>query len=167
MSAPELRLATPEDVGTILGFVRALAEYEKLAHEVLATEADFHDSLFGKIPRAEALIVSIDGRPVGFSVWFYNFSTFRGRHGLFVEDVYVDPAYRAAGIGRMIFRFLARHAISQGCARMDWDVLDWNEPAIRFYRAIGAVPQDGWTRQRLTGAALEALAGDGGRISDA
>jgi GNAT superfamily N-acetyltransferase len=161
MSGASLRLAMPEDVGTILGFVRALAEYEKLAHEVLATESDFRRSLFGTPPRAEALIAEIAGKPVGFAVWFYNFSTFRGRHGLFVEDVFVDPAHRAAGIGKMIFRFLARHAMSQGCARMDWDVLDWNEPAIHFYRSIGAEPQGGWTRQRLTGAALAALADPG------
>jgi len=153
-----LRLAQPEDVGTILRFIRALADYEHLAHEVTATEEDLRSSLFGLPARAEALLAEQGGQAVGFALWFYNFSTFRGRHGLYVEDVYVDPALRGAGIGRMIFRFLARHAISQGCARMDWDVLDWNEPAIRFYRALGAQPLDDWTRQRLTGPALEALA---------
>jgi GNAT superfamily N-acetyltransferase len=153
-----LRLARPEDVPIILGFVQALAAFEQLSHEVVATEADFLEALFGEPARAEALVAEIGGEPVGFALWFYNFSTFRGRHGLFVEDVYIDPAHRGAGIGREIFRFLARHAISQGCARMDWDVLNWNEKAIRFYRSLGAYPLDGWTRQRLTGPALETLA---------
>jgi GNAT superfamily N-acetyltransferase len=154
----QLRLAGPEDVPAVLGFVQALAAYERLEDEVLATEADFHRSLFEMPVRAEALLAEIDGKPVGFSIWFYNFSTFRGRHGLFVEDVFVDPAHRGAGIGRAIFRFLAERAIAQGCARMDWDVLNWNSTAIRFYRSLGAHPLDGWTRQRLTGRALEALA---------
>jgi GNAT superfamily N-acetyltransferase len=153
-----LRMVTPEDVPTILGFVTALAAYEHLEDEVLATEADFHSSLFGTPARAEALIAEMDGKPVGFAVWFYNFSTFRGRHGLFLEDIFVDPTHRGAGIGRAIFRFLARRAIAQGCARMDWDVLNWNSTAIRFYRSLGAHPLDGWTRQRLTGRALAALA---------
>ena len=158
MANVKLRLATAEDVPTILSFVKALAAFEHLEDEVEATEADLHASLFGVPPRAEALIAELDGAAVGFSVWFYNFSTFRGRHGLFVEDIYVDPAHRGAGIGRKIFRFLAQHAISQGCARMDWDVLNWNAAAIGFYRSIGAFPLDGWTRQRLTGPALTALA---------
>ena len=153
-----LRMATAEDVPTILGFIRALAAYEHLEDEVLATDADLHQSLFGSPARAEALLAEIDGEPVGFAVWFYNFSTFRGRHGLFLEDIFVDPAHRGAGIGRAIFRFLAQRAIAQGCARMDWDVLNWNSTAIRFYRSLGAHPLDGWTRQRLTGRALEALA---------
>ncbi len=152
-----LRMATAEDVPTILGFVQALAVYERLEDEVLATEADFHRSLFGTPARAEALLAEVDGKPVGFAVWFYNFSTFQGRHGLFLEDIFVDPAHRGAGIGRAIFRFLAERAIAQGCARMDWDVLNWNSTAIRFYRSL-AHPLDGWTRQRLTGRALEALA---------
>ncbi len=153
-----LRMATAEDVPTILGFVRALAAYERLEDEVMATEEDLHQSLFGTPARAEALLAELDGKPVGFAVWFYNFSTFRGRHGLFLEDIFVDPAHRGAGIGRAIFRFLAQRAIAQGCARMDWDVLNWNSTAIRFYRSIGAHPLEGWTRQRLTGRALEALA---------
>ena len=153
-----LRMATVEDVPTILGFVRALAAYERLEDEVLATETDFHRSLFGTPARAEALLAEIDGKAVGFAIWFYNFSTFRGRHGLFLEDIFVDPVHRGAGIGRAIFRFLAQRAIAQGCARMDWDVLNWNSTAIRFYRSLGAHPLDGWTRQRLTGRALDALA---------
>jgi GNAT superfamily N-acetyltransferase len=153
-----LRLATPEDVPTILSFVKALAIYEHLEDEVLSTEADFHESLFGAPARAEALLAEISGEPVGFAVWFYNFSTFRGRHGLYVEDIFVDPTQRGLGIGRTIFRFLAQRAIAQGCARMDWDVLNWNAPAIRFYRSLGAHPLEGWTRQRLSGRSLEALA---------
>jgi GNAT superfamily N-acetyltransferase len=153
-----LRLAGPEDVSTILSFIQALAAFEHLSHEVEATEEDLSRSLFGSPVRAEALLAEQDGRALGFALWFYNFSTFRGRHGLFVEDVYIDPAHRGAGIGRQIFRFLARHAISQGCARMDWDVLNWNIKAVQFYRSLGASPLDGWTRQRLTGPALEALA---------
>jgi GNAT superfamily N-acetyltransferase len=153
-----LRMATAEDVPTLLGFIRDLAAYERLEDEVLATEADLDQSLFGTPARAEALLAELDGKPVGFAVWYYNFSTFRGRHGLFLEDIFVDPAHRGAGIGRAIFRFLAQRAIAQGCARMDWDVLNWNSTAIRFYRSLGAHPLDGWTRQRLTGRALEALA---------
>lgn len=158
MADVTLRLAGPEDVPIILGFIQALAAFEHLSHEVEATEEDLSRSLFGSPVRAEALIAEISGVPVGFALWFYNFSTFRGRHGLFVEDVYIDPAHRGSGIGRQIFRFLARHAMSQGCARMDWDVLNWNMKAIQFYRSLGAYPLDGWTRQRLTGPALETLA---------
>jgi GNAT superfamily N-acetyltransferase len=156
--AVTLRLARPGDEATILRFVRALAEFERLAHEVTATEADFAASLFGSQPRAEALIAESHGVAVGFALWFYNFSTFHGRHGLYLEDLFVEPARRGQGIARMIFRFLARRAIEQGCTRMDWDVLDWNENALRFYRGIGALPKAGWTRQRLDGEALEALA---------
>lgn len=158
MADVTLRLAKPEDAPVILGFVKALAAFEHLEDEVEATEADFTTALFGTPARAEALLAEVAGVPAGFALWFYNFSTFRGRHGLYVEDIYVDPAHRGSGIGRQIFRFLARHAISQGCARMDWDVLNWNSAAIGFYRSIGAFPLDGWTRQRLTGPALTALA---------
>jgi GNAT superfamily N-acetyltransferase len=158
MADVTLRLAEPGDVPTILGFVKALAAFEHLEDEVDATEVVFHASLFGTPARAEALIAELHGAPVGFALWFYNFSTFRGRHGLYVEDIYVDPAHRGSGIGRKIFRFLARHAVSQGCVRMDWDVLNWNSAAIGFYRSLGAFPLDGWTRQRLTGPALTALA---------
>ena len=157
-SGAVLRVATVEDVPTLLGFIRALAAYERLEDEVLATDDDLRQSLFGTPARAEALLAEIDGKAVGFAVWFYNFSTFRGRPGLFLEDIFVEPAHRGAGIGRAIFCFLAERAIAQGCARMDWDVLNWNGTAIRFYRSLGARPLDGWTRQRLTGRALEALA---------
>ena len=157
-AAAVLRMATVEDVPTILNLITALAEYERLDDEVVATEDGLRASLFGTPVRAEALLAEIAGSPVGFALWYYNFSTFQGRHGLYLEDIFVDPDHRGTGIGRMIFRFLAARAVAQGCGRMDWDVLNWNSTAIRFYRSIGAPPRDGWTRQRLTGHALEALA---------
>jgi GNAT superfamily N-acetyltransferase len=153
-----IRVATPDDVPTVLRFVRALAEYEQLAHEVRATEADFRAALFGPSPRAHALLAERDGAAIGAAVWFYDFSTFEGRPGLFVEDVFVEPAHRGAGVGRAIFAWLARRALQEGCSRMNWSVLDWNAPSIAFYRGIGAVAQDGWTTQRLSGDALAALA---------
>ncbi len=153
-----LRDARPADVPAVLGFVRALAEYERLSHAVRATEADFQRALFGDPPRAHALLAERDGAAVGFALWCHNFSTFEGRHGLYVEDVFVDPAHRGAGVGRAIFRDLARRAVAGGCARMEWSVLDWNAPAVGFYRAIGATGMDEWTVQRLSGDALRALA---------
>ncbi len=155
----ELRDARPQDAGEIVRLVKALAIYEKLEDQAQATEQDFHQALFGTPPRAWSMLAWVEDKCVGFALWFYNFSTFRGRHGLFLEDIFVDPAHRGAGIGRAIFRFLAQRAIAQGCARMDWDVLNWNSTAIRFYRSLGAHPLDGWTRQRLTGRALATLAG--------
>jgi GNAT superfamily N-acetyltransferase len=153
-----LRDAEPDDILVVLGFVRALAEYEKLLHEVAAQEADYRRSLFGTPPRAHALLVEKEGEAVGFAVWFYNFSTFLGRPGLYVEDVFVQPEHRGGGIGQAIFAELARRAIAEGCARMEWQVLDWNEPAIGFYRRLGARAMDQWTTQRLEGDALAALA---------
>ena len=153
-----LRDAVPGDEALVLRFVRELAEYERLAHQVRATEESLRQSLFGTPPRAQALIAERHGAPVGFAVWFFSFSTFEGCASLYVEDVFVDPAARGQGIGRAIFRDLARRAVVLGCARMDWSVLDWNQPAIGFYRSIGAVPVKGWTVQRLTGDALAALA---------
>jgi len=153
-----LREAVPGDEALVLHFVRALADYERLAHEVRATEAMLREALFGAAPRAQALIAEWHGAPSGFALWFYNFSTFEGRPGLYVEDVFVAPEHRGHGIGFAMFRDLARRAVQQGCARMDWAVLDWNRPALDFYRRIGARPVAGWTGQRLTGAALAALA---------
>jgi GNAT superfamily N-acetyltransferase len=151
--------ATPADVSTILQFIRELAEYEKLLQEVVATEAMLHNGLFGDIKRAWALVAEVDDEPIGFSLWHYTFSTFSGSATLYVEDVYVRPQHRGAGVGYAIFRHLARLAVSQGCERMDWSVLDWNAPAIAFYGRIGARPVRGWTVQRLTGDALATLAG--------
>ncbi|MFC7473827.1 GNAT family N-acetyltransferase [Dankookia sp. GCM10030260] len=153
-----LRDATPQDVLLVLGFVRALADYEKLLHEVRATEADFQRLLFAEPRRAEALIAEAAGDPVGFALWYYSVSTFDGRPKLYVEDVFVQPAARGRGIGRAIFADLARRALAQGCLRMEWSVLDWNAPSIAFYRSIGALPREGWTLQRLSGDALAALA---------
>jgi len=153
-----LRDARPEDSPTVNRLILALARYEKLEHAVTATEADIHDSLFGATPRAYALLAEVEGQPVGFALWFYNYSTFLGRHGLYVEDVFVEPEQRGKGIGKAIFADLARRAVAQGCGRMEWWVLDWNAPSITFYRAIGAAAMDEWTVQRLEGDALRALA---------
>jgi GNAT superfamily N-acetyltransferase len=153
-----LRDAGPEDLGLVLRFIRALAEYEKLAHEVQATEAEIGRFLFGTPRRAEALIAEWDGAPVGFAVWFYSFSTFLGRPSLYVEDVFVDKPARGRGIGKAIFAHLAARALREGCGRMEWSVLDWNAPSIAFYRSLGARPREGWILKRLTGDALRALA---------
>lgn len=153
-----LRDVRPGDEGLVLRFVRALAEYEKLLHEVTATEEHFRRLLFGEPRRAEALVAEWVGRPVGFALWFYSVSTFDGAPKLYLEDVFVEPEMRGQGIGRAIFVELARRAIAAGCGRMEWSVLDWNAPSIAFYRSIGALPREGWTLQRLSGAALEALA---------
>jgi GNAT superfamily N-acetyltransferase len=158
MSGLRLRDATEADVPLVLHFVRALAAYEKLEHEVRATEDDFRRLLFGEPRRAEALIAEWKGAPAGFALWFYSVSTFDGRPKLYVEDVFVNPDRRGHGIGRAIFAELARRALAAGCSRMEWSVLDWNAPSIAFYRSIGAVPREGWTLQRLSGAALSALA---------
>ncbi|HTW26085.1 MAG TPA: GNAT family N-acetyltransferase [Acetobacteraceae bacterium] len=162
-AAVTLRDAEPSDLPVLLGFVRALAEYERLSHEMQATEEDFRRALFGDPPRAHALLAEQGGAAIGFAVWFYNFSTFEGRPGLYVEDVFIDPAHRGRGIGRMIFKHLAQRALQSGCARMEWWVLDWNEPAIHFYRGIGAEAMEEWTVQRVAGEALVRLAeGQGG-----
>jgi GNAT superfamily N-acetyltransferase len=159
---PGLRLrdATRDDLPLVLRFVRALAEYERMLDEAVGTEADFDRALFGASPRVFAMFAEMAGEPVGFALWFYTFSTFTGRATLYVEDVFVEPAHRGGGIGRALFTALARRAVAEGCTRMEWSVLNWNEPAIRFYRGIGAVPQTEWTVQRLSGSALAALAAD-------
>ena len=154
-----LRDAEPRDAGDIARLVRELAEYEKLAHEACAGAADFAAALFGERPRAYAMMAEVDGRAVGFALWFYNFSTFLGRPGLYVEDVFVEPTHRGLGIGKALFRALAARAVAEGCGRMEWWVLDWNAPAIGFYRGMGAVAMSDWTVQRLSGEALVALAG--------
>jgi len=135
--------------------------FERLGHEVTATPQDFRAALFGPVPRAHAMIADAEGTSVGLALYFLNFSTFVGRHGLYVEDVFVQPAYRGQGIGRAFFHALAAHAVAEGCRRMEWSVLDWNEPAVNFYRNLGAVPMSDWTVQRLAGDALHALAQEG------
>ena len=160
MTAPafSFRDAQPGDETIVAHFVRALAEYENLLHEAVATEADLARALFGSPPHAHALIIEAAGAPIGIAVWFYNFSTFTGRPGLYVEDIFVMPDYRGQGIGRAVFRELARRAIAAGCERMEWWVLNSNTPAIAFYRSLNAQPMDEWTTQRLTGEALAAAA---------
>jgi GNAT superfamily N-acetyltransferase len=153
-----IRPAVPAESGLVLAFVRELAAYERLAHEVDATEEALAAALFGPNPRVFADLALWNGEPAGFALWFYNFSTFRGRHGIYLEDLFVRPAFRGHGIGRALLRHLARRCRAEGLARLEWWVLDWNEPALRFYRSLGAVPMGEWTVQRVTGAALERLA---------
>lgn len=153
-----IRSATAADSALIFRFIRELADYERLAHEVDATEADIAKALFGENPRVFADIAEWQGEPVGFALWFYNFSTFRGRHGIYLEDLFVRPEFRSRGIGRALLRHLARRCLAEGLPRLEWWVLNWNEPALRVYRSIGAVPMDEWTVQRMTGEPLRQLA---------
>lgn len=152
-----LRGATPADVSTILALIRELAEYERLSHEVVATEEMLSEHLFGPHPKAEVLLAEIENNPVGFALFFHNFSTFLGRTGIYLEDLYVRPEARGAGIGRALLQQLAKIAVERGCGRLEWSVLDWNEPAIQFYKSLGAKPMEEWTVFRVTGAALESL----------
>ena len=155
-----LALATEGDVPQILSFIKDLAEYERLAHAVVATEEGLCQSLFGERPYAECLIARWDGEPAGFALFFHNFSTFLGRPGLYLEDLFVKPAVRSKGVGRALLKRLAQIAIDRRCGRLEWSVLDWNEPAIRFYESIGAQPLEEWTIFRLQGDALSDLAKD-------
>lgn len=154
----EIRPATEEDVPVILAFIRKLAEYEKLAHEVAATEAGLRATLFGPRPFAEVIIGFWQGQPAGFALFFHNYSTFLGKPGIYLEDLYVDIEHRGRGFGKALLIHLAKLAVARDCGRLEWAVLDWNEPAIRFYRNLGAVPMDEWTVYRVTGAALNKLA---------
>ncbi len=153
-----IRAATRENVPLVLRFIEELAEYEELSGEVSATEEVLSDSLFGERRVAEAALAFVGDKAAGFAVFFHNFSTFLGRPGIYLEDLYVRPGYRGAGMGRRLMVYLARLATERGCGRLDWSVLDWNEPALGFYRELGALPMDGWTGYRLTGKALEELA---------
>ncbi len=153
-----IRPARPGEAGLVLGFIRELAAYEKLAHEVEADEAAIEAALFGENPRAFCDIAERDGEPIGFALWFYNFSTFRGRHGIYLEDLFVRPEHRGLGAGKALLANLSRRCIAEGLGRLEWWVLDWNEPAIAVYKSLGARPMDEWTVFRLTGEALEALA---------
>lgn len=156
-AAFSLRPARPDDAGPILRMVRALAEYERAPDAVMMTESSLRQALFGQ-QAAEAVIAELDGQAAGFAIWFTSFSTWTGRRGLYVEDVFVMPEARGKGIGRAMFRHVAKLAVERNCARLEWSVLDWNQPAIDFYRGLGAEPLDEWTRYRLSGAALDALA---------
>ncbi len=153
----DIRPAEERDAALIMGFIRELAIYEKAEHEVVATEADIRASLFGQGP-ARALVCRVGGVEAGFAVYFFNYSTWQGRKGLYLEDLYVTPAHRQMGAGKALLRHLARIAVAEGCGRFEWSVLDWNEPALRFYRSIGAWPMDEWVRYRLAGPALERFA---------
>ncbi len=151
--------AVPADVPLILTLIRELADYEGLASEVTATDARMHDALFSAIAVAHAVVArTADGTPAGFALYFFNFSTFVGRPGLYLEDLFVRPEHRNCGLGRRLLAHLAKIAVDRDCGRMEWSVLNWNEMALRVYRAIGAQPLDGWTVQRLTGEALNRLA---------
>ena len=157
-SALAIRFATAADVPAILHFIRSLAHYEKLEHEVVADEAGLAATLFGPRPGAEVLFAELDGAPVGFALFFTSYSTFLGRPGLYLEDLFVDPAARGRGVGQALMSALARIAVARNYARFEWSVLDWNQPALAFYAALGAVPQAEWTMHRLVGAPLAALA---------
>jgi GNAT superfamily N-acetyltransferase len=153
-----IRAVREEEIDLVLEFIRELAEYERLAHQVTATRADIHAALFGPRPYAEAVLGCIDGQPCGFALFFHNFSTFLGRPGLYLEDLYVRPAARRRGLGRRMLAWLARLALDRGCSRFEWAVLDWNEPALKVYRRLGAQAADEWTIQRVSGEALVQLA---------
>jgi GNAT superfamily N-acetyltransferase len=157
----EIRFARPEDVTTILRFVRELAEFEREADKVVATEELLHDAMFGERPVAEAVIAERDGEPLGMALFFHNFSTWTGWRGLYLEDLYVTPEARGSGVGGALLRHLAAIAVDRGCTRFEWAVLDWNEKAIRFYKSMGAEPMDEWTVNRVSGDALTKLAGRG------
>ena len=154
----EIRPARVEDVPVILGLIRDLATYERAPNEVTATEEQLVDVLFGHRPAAEVLLAFEGGSPVGFAVFFHNFSTWLGRSGLYLEDLFIKPAKRGKGYGCALLVYLAKIARERGCGRMEWAVLDWNEPAIRFYRALGAKPMDEWTVFRLTRDGIARLA---------
>ncbi|MFB6815826.1 GNAT family N-acetyltransferase [Streptomyces sp. NPDC056347] len=157
-----IRTAVPEDVPAIHAMIRELAEYEKAPHEARATEAQLHEALFGERPAAYAHIAEADdGEPVGFALWFLNFSTWRGVHGIYLEDLYVRPQRRGGGHGKALLRELARICVERGYQRLEWSVLDWNAPSIAFYESLGARPQDGWTVYRLTDGSLAELGGRG------
>ena len=154
-----IRPAAPADVPTIAALIRALAEYERLAHEVVLDEAPLRDHLFGPRPYCESLIAEDNGTPVGFALFFHNYSTFLTKPGVYLEDLFVLPNYRGRGHGKALLVALAKLTVERGCGRLEWSVLDWNAPAIAFYRSLGAKPMDEWTVMRMTGADLKELAG--------
>ena len=153
-----IRKAHKKDAALILSFIRELAEYEKLLHEVTATESQLDETLFGDKPTAEVVIGEFKGQPVGFALFFHNYSTFLGKPGLYLEDLYIKPEHRGSGLGKAMLSYLATVALERKCGRVEWWVLDWNSQAIEFYRKIGAEPMSEWTVQRVTGDALKILA---------
>lgn len=162
----KLRQAVEGDVSLVLSFIRKLAEFEKLAHEVSATEADLRRTLFGPKAYAEVTIAELSGRAVGFALYFHNYSTFLGKPGLYLEDLFVDPEARGRGVGKALLSHLARLAVERGCGRLEWWVLDWNRPAIELYESLGARPMSDWMVFRVTGEALEKLAVTAELVSD-
>lgn len=155
-----IRPAVPGDEGLVLYFIRALAEYEKLLDHVVAREADLTASLFSATPRVFCDVAEWDGKPAGFALWFYNYSTFAAQSGIYLEDLFVEPELRGKGIGKALLAHLAQRAVREGCGRVQWWVLDWNEASIKFYKSLGAEPADEWTVFRLSGDALQRLAGE-------
>jgi GNAT superfamily N-acetyltransferase len=156
--AVTIRTANPEDAGLVLAFIRELAVYEHLEHEVVATETEIGAALFGQPRYAEVVFACLDGVEVGFALFFHNFSTFCGKPGIYLEDLFVREQVRGRGVGRSLLAWLARTALERGCARLDWAVLDWNTPSIGFYRGLGAEPLEEWTTFRLAGEPLARLA---------
>jgi len=161
VSPVRIRPATPNDIPLVLQFIRDLAEYEKLPHEVVATEERIQKALFGPRPYAEVVFACVENKEVGFALFFHNFSTFLGLPGIYLEDLFVRPAARGHGVGRQLLQYLAQLTRDRGCGRLEWAVLDWNESAIGFYRGLGAKLMDAWKIFRLTGEALERLASEG------
>jgi GNAT superfamily N-acetyltransferase len=157
-SSIEIAPATPADVPMVLTLITALAEYEKMRHEVVATEASLHQALFGPKPGAEAIIARADGTAAGFALFFHNFSTFMGKRGLYLEDLFVLPEFRGRSIGKALLQYLAQLALQRDCARFEWAVLDWNRPARDFYESLGAEAKSDWIIHRVSGAALQRLA---------
>jgi GNAT superfamily N-acetyltransferase len=153
-----IRPAGPPDIPLVLEFIRDLAAYERLEHEMEATTADIAVALFGPHPYAEVVLACLEGVPVGYALFFPTFSTFIGKPSIWLEDLFIRPEARGRGVGKRLLAWLARTALERGCARLDWAVLDWNTPSIAFYRGVGAVAQDEWTTMRVSGAALERLA---------
>jgi GNAT superfamily N-acetyltransferase len=153
-----LRPACATDTPTVLRLVRALAEYERMLPAVTASEADLHEALFGPLPRIHAILAEVEGDPVGFALFYYTFNTFRARRNIFLEDLFVEPAHRSTGIGLALMQYLARLAVTEHCGRIEWRVLDWNQPSIDFYRHLGAQPISGWHTLLLGGDALVSLA---------
>lgn len=153
----QIRFATPGDVPAVLGLIRELAEYERLLDQVVADEAALHRAMFGERRYVEALVAIVANEVVGFALFFHNFSTFLGKPGMYLEDLYVRPAFRGQGLGKSLLTRVARIAVERDCGRMEWSVLDWNEPSIHFYESLGAKPLSDWTVYRLTGDALRGL----------
>ncbi len=152
-----IRKANPDDIPLVLSLIKEIADYENLSHEVVATEENLHDSLFGENSNTEVIIAYYNELPAGYAVFFHNFSSFIGKSGLYLEDIYVKPELRGEGVGKKIFMHLAQLAVDRNCGRMEWSVLNWNVPAINFYQKLGAVPLEEWTVYRLTESKLNML----------